>query len=31
VIDLFIDEEMMENLLAEAGRDAAAMNAALLV
>jgi HD-like signal output (HDOD) protein len=31
VIDLFIDEEMMENLLAQAGRDAAAMNAALLV
>jgi HD-like signal output (HDOD) protein len=31
VIDLFIDEEMMENLLAEGGRDAAAMNAALLV
>jgi HD-like signal output (HDOD) protein len=31
VIDLFIDEEMMENLLSEAGRDAAAMNAALLV
>jgi HD-like signal output (HDOD) protein len=31
VIDLFIDEEMMEALLAEAGRDAAAMNAALLV
>lgn len=31
VIDLFIDDEMMENIMAEAERDAAAMNAALLV
>lgn len=31
VIDLFIDEEMMAALLAEAGKDAEAMNAALLV
>ena len=31
VIDLFIDEEMMEELLAQAGKDAEAMNAALLV
>jgi HD-like signal output (HDOD) protein len=31
VIDLFIDEEMMAELLAQAGKDAEAMNAALLV
>jgi hypothetical protein len=31
VLDLFIDEEMMERILSEAERDAAAMNAALLV
>lgn len=31
VIDLFIDEEMMEELLAQSGKDAEAMNAALLV
>jgi len=31
VIDLFIDDDMMETIMAEAERDAAAMNAALLV
>jgi HD-like signal output (HDOD) protein len=31
VIDLFIDEEMMEELLAQAGKDAEAMNATMLV
>ncbi|SFU52608.1 HDOD domain-containing protein [Pseudoduganella namucuonensis] len=31
VVDLFIDEEMLERILAESERDAAAMNAALLV
>lgn len=31
VVDLFIDEEMMARIVAEAERDAAAMNAALLV
>jgi HD-like signal output (HDOD) protein len=31
VIDLFIDDELMETIMAEAERDAAAMNAALLV